>query len=147
MMAREESARAEDAERMIDHRPRGLSVISETPAAWPQVETQRVDGLVQVVGPEPATADVTPGRPEEDGPVLDAMRLLRRDLPVEPLADLELGERPADPAGDLGITPERPCQGEVVRGPEAESEPLRAQEIRRAHFNPSTRYRVESMRP
>src|SRR5689334_22325368 len=125
MMAREESARAEDAERVIDHRPRGLSGISETPAAWPQVETQRVDGLVQVVGPEPATACEISRFKEKNGPVLDAMRLLRRDLPREPLADLELGEGPADPAGDLGITPERPCQGEVVGGPEAESEPLR----------------------
>src|SRR5262245_8956506 len=126
MMAREESARAEDAERVIDHRPRGLSGISETPAAWPEMETQRVDGCVQVVGPEPATTDVAAGRPEEDGPVLDAMRLLRCDLPLQPLADLELRERSADPPGDLGIAPERPRQREIVGGPEAESEPLRA---------------------
>src|SRR5947209_5040141 len=139
MMPREERARVEDAEGMIDHRPRGLSGISVSPAAWPEMKTQRVDGCVQVVGPEPATADVPPGRPQKDGPVLDAVRLLRCDLPFEPLADLALGEGPTDPAGDLGIAPERPRRGEVIRAPEAEPEPLGVQEIRRDHFNPSTR--------
>src|SRR5262249_23686165 len=72
---------------------------------------------------------------EEHRPVLEAVRLLGRDLARQARRGAGTVERSADQATDGGVAPQRHGELEVAGGPGAEAEPRRGQEGSRPHRN------------
>src|SRR5262249_56555506 len=85
--------------------------------------------LLGSVRTEAAAAHVLPIGAEEEGPVLDPVRRLRRDLALQSLFDCGAARWSSDEAGDLGIVPEPEREPEIIGAPDTKAEPSRPQKV------------------
>src|SRR5262245_38750398 len=130
----EQGRDAERAERVIDGRACCLRREPATPRRRREMEPE----LVHVGRARPEATAPDELLRLEDGPVLDPVLALRRDLLVESSRNLLVREWSADERGHALVAPQGQREGQVVGSPTAEFESGRGGGVHRTHARGDT---------
>jgi hypothetical protein len=111
MVTCEQSLKAEDVESMLDHTFGCFKCVTLSPVRRCDVNAEFRNPWLSLPWPKTTAANMLPTCEEEHGPILNAVRFLGRQLPLEAIPNFRLCETPRryEPR-DGGVAPKAECE-------------------------------------
>lgn len=126
MVTCEQSLKTEDVEGMLDYTGGCFKCVTLSPVHRCDVNAEFRNPWLSLAWPKTAAADVLPACEEKHGPILNTVRFLGRQLPLEPVANFRFCETLRRyESRDGGVAPKPECERKVGRIPLTEAEARR----------------------